>query len=569
MKRWKLPLVIIAILAILAAAATLIAPAVRGTRGVQLLTPPGAKELRAFDRRQSAALFIGVRKFTRDGTPEVRFAADDAVDLAYLFALCPRVGLVPPERVVLALSGSPQKEESKRHLDELKQAGAKVEGAEPSDILLLLQRQAALAGKDGILIVSLATHGFVRDGVPYVLGSSSVFQYENTALPMPKLFDIAATSEARRSLFFIDACRERITGGTRGGPNPATAAPLMGRMGRVDGQIVFYAAAAGGYAYDRDDGNGVFTRAVIDGLSCKASMVRGAVTFATLWVFLERAVKTWIRVHRNPSIRSATQVSIDGGARNMPLSMCAGPPRPPPPGNVAHVEYEGAIVTAFSAEGTQLWQRDVKTHIVRARVADLDADGSREVVVGADAITVFDRIGARLWSVKEGLTLRELLVDDLLAKARGLQVVALWSDGRSTSRVSIYAGGGQRFSAYDHRGPLTQIAIDRPTSRHRRKIIVAGIDDQAGSSFGTQRPVASVFMLDAKSERVWAGVLFPFEERIARLEIVDQDNDAKRDISVSTASGSTFVLDFSGNVINRRNSSERLQFKLLSRTARR
>ena len=144
-----------------------------------------------------------------------------------------------------------------------------------------------------LLIVSIATHGFIKDGVPYILGSNSLFQYPETALPTPKLFDIASTAEARRSLFFIDACRERITGDARAGASPATAAPLISRMGRVNGQVVFAAAAAGGYAYD-DDGNGVFTKAVLEGLSCKAALVRGAVTAGTLDTFVERSVRAWI-----------------------------------------------------------------------------------------------------------------------------------------------------------------------------------------------------------------------------------------------------------------------------------
>lgn len=166
------------------------------------------------------------------------------------------------------------------------------------------------------------------------------------------------------------------------------------------------------------------------------------------------------------------------------------------------------------------------------------------------------------------MTLRELLVDDLLPNGRALQIVALWNDDPSPSRISMYGGDGRRLFAYDHPGRLTHIAIDRPTSHHSRKIIVAGIDPQGGSSFGVDEPVATIFMLDAKGKRVWAGILFPLVERIERVEITDQDNDAKRDISVSTASGNTFVLDFAGNTINRRKSSEHLQFKLLPRHAR-
>jgi caspase domain-containing protein len=558
MKPWK-PLVI-GVGAIAVATATLV-PVVRTHRGVRLIAEPSAGATNAFDRSQSAALFVGVRKFTSPGTFPVPNAADDAVDLAYMFALNPRVSLVLPEHVVIALSGTPHKRESKARLEELKQAGAKIQNAGQSDILTLLQRQAATAGKNGILIVSLATHGFVKEGVPYVLGSNSVFQYPQTSLTTPSLFDLAAKSEAQRSLFFIDACRERVSAGTRGGAAPATAAPLIGRMGRVHGQVVFYAAAAGGWAYD-GEGNGVFTTAVLEGLNCKAALKRGAVTVETLRTYVERSVRTWIRENRDPSIRSATQVSMDGDSKNMPLALCGGKLLPPPPGNVDHAEHEGSTVSAFSANGAHLWSRTVNGSIASVRVADLDADGSNEVVVAADTLVAFDRTGNPAWSAAEGTTLRTILVEHL-RRGLGLQVIALWNDERtSRSRVSMYNAKGQRLSTYENAGRLDHIAIDRPTARHGRKIIITGVDDRAGWSFGIRHPLAVVSVLDTNSKPVWAGVLLPPAERIARFRIVDSDNDSTRDISLMTATGSAIDLDFVGHVLK---TSRQVTLKILPR----
>lgn len=277
-----------------------------------------------FDRTQSAALFVGVRRFTKDHTLDVPYAVDDAVDLAYTFALDPHVSLVPADRVVLALSGTPQKEESQRRLDELQKAGAEVEHADPSDILLLLQQQAAAAGQDGIFILSISSHGFVWEGTPYILGSTSLFRYPDTALSTTRLFDIVATSTARRSLLFIDACRERIAAEVRAaGPDPRTAAPIVDRMTQIEGQVVFYAAAPGRYAYDDPkNGNGVFTRAVLEGLHCNAAS-NGVVTVDTLRRYVEREVRQWIRAHRDPSIGAAIQVSMEGDTDDMPLAVCS------------------------------------------------------------------------------------------------------------------------------------------------------------------------------------------------------------------------------------------------------
>jgi hypothetical protein len=542
-------------------------PAPGMSRGVRLLQQAGPPEPRSFDPQQSAALFIGVRKFTRDeNTVEVPYAADDAVDLAYMFALDRRIGLVSPSRVVIALSGRPQKEESKKRLEALQQAGATIEKAGPSDILMLLQRQAALASSNGLLIVSVATHGFVKDGVPYILGSTSLFQYPETALPAPKLFEIASASAAPRSLFFIDACRERITVGARSGASAATAAPLISRMGHVSGQVVFYAAAAGGYAYD-DDGNGVFTKAVLEGLSCKAAYARGAVTVETLRTFVERYVRTWIRQHRDPTIGAATQISTDGDSKNMPLSVCLGPPLPPPPGDVVRATVEGLNLSAFAADGARLWSRAANGRISRVEVADLRADGSHEVVAGTNgSIKVFDRAGTNIWSADESGKVRSFLVDHLLRHDPTLQITALWNDEReSRSSISTYDAGGQRLSTYSHQGRLQHIAIDRPTSRHNRRIIATGTDDAAGAVFGINKPLAAVLVLDTNGKLLWKGVLLPPTERVARLEVVSHDKYS-RGITLSTTEGYAIYLDFDGNVLA--NSSHHVTVKVLPRRAR-
>ena len=542
-----------------------ILPGQSAVRGVRLLQTNERPEPQTFNPRQSAGLFIGVRKFTRDeNTLEVPYAADDAVDLAYVFAFDRRVALVSPSRVVIALSGRPQKEESKRHLEELEQAGAKIEKAEASDILLLLQRQAALASKDGMLIVSIATHGFVRNGVPYILGSTSVFQFAETAVPVPRLFDIAATSDAPRSLFFVDACRERITDDSRAGASPETAAPLVSRMNHVHGQVVFYAAAAGGYAYD-DDGNGVFTKAVLEGLRCKAAFARGAVTVETLHTFVERNVRRWIRQHRNATVAAATQVSMEGDSRNMPLCACIGP-LPSPPRDVANAVKQGSKVTALAADGAPLWSRDVSGDISRVEVADIDDDGSHEVVIGAGkSLQVFDRTGAKSWSADEKMNLRAFVIEHLLRHDPTLQITTVWNDA-DQSVIATYNANGQCISRYAHHGRLQQVVIDRPTSHHNRKIVATGTDDDAGTTFGIRNPVAALVVLDNGGDLVWEGVVLPPTERVARLAVADRD-EYSRDITLSTTAGDEIHVDFNGVVLAK--SSPRVMLKVLPRNARR
>lgn len=82
------------------------------------------------------------------------YAVDDAVDLAFVLALDERVRLVEPSRVLLALSGEPQKPESRRNLDRLIAAGATLVGASQADVLNAVDQQARTAGRHGVLVVA-------------------------------------------------------------------------------------------------------------------------------------------------------------------------------------------------------------------------------------------------------------------------------------------------------------------------------------------------------------------------------------------------------------------------------
>ena len=332
MKRWT-PLISLAGLAI----AIAIMMNGRGTRSPQPAEPTPASARSGFDPAQSVALFVGARTFSEDEALEmVPYAVDDAIDLAYTFALDPRVALVHPSHVALALSDqTPRKPITQRRLAELKRRGAIIAPATQSQILKLLNQQAGAVGADGIFIVSFASHGFSDAGSQYLLAANSLFREFNTAIPAARIFDLVAQSKAARSLILIDTCRERVRKqrGHSTVPERLSAAPLIRQMGLTAGQVVLYGAAAGQWAYDDDlRQNGVFTGAVLDGLQCRAGHDRsGMVRVDALSATVERSVLTWIRINRDPSIRNATQASIDGAARTMPLAICSHPPPADPP----------------------------------------------------------------------------------------------------------------------------------------------------------------------------------------------------------------------------------------------
>jgi caspase domain-containing protein len=288
--------------------------------------PPRDPAAGEVEPMESAAVFVGIREFTYDSTlTEVPYAVDDAIDLAYVLAGEGKTHLVPPDRIILALSGQPQKPSSRLNLDALIAAGASVREAGQSDILTILEAQSRAVGTNGILIVSFATHGVSEDGAQYLLTAHSLVHHRETTIAESTVQDIITQAGVPRSLILLDACRQNLTSGRTGGADPRSAAGELQRViGDVTGQVVFSAAAAGEYAYDDDvRGNGVFTAAVIDGLRCGASTdSRGFVTVETLSAFIEDRVLSWVQKHRDPDIRRATQLQFEGRAKTMPLSTC-------------------------------------------------------------------------------------------------------------------------------------------------------------------------------------------------------------------------------------------------------
>ena len=540
MKRWVLGVVLL----LGVATTTVVVPfALRGARGVRIPIERGAST--SFDPRQSAALFVGVRDF--DAAAEVPYAIDDAVDLAHAFVIAHRSALVPPRRVVLILSkGLPVKPESRARLCALREAGVDVRfQADVDHVRTALREQAARAGRDGVLIVSIAAHGFLHEGNGYILGASSAVRNLSTMLPTTELLETMASSNAQRSLVFIDACRERMTMGTRSVLASAmTAAPLMQRIAHTRGQAVFYAAAPGQWAYDDQEGrNGVFTEAVIAGIDCGAAKVRGVVTPETLAGFVERYVQAWIRKNRDPDVGSATQWTMDGDVRNMPLSTCDGVFA----GGPDRASCEGPIVCAFSKENELLWQRDAGRTITHAEAVDLDADGWREVVYATrDGITALDDRGGQLWSAHEPMTLATCLVDEFVYQQHTKHVVALWN-GEHASRLAAYRPDGKLLGAFDHDRHIDRVVFARPTTRHGPKLVVT-----AGKTlmlFDSKRLAAG--------RPVWSGHVVT-RSPIESLQIVDGNGDGRSDIAVTTESGAKVFIDFNGHQI-RSTSSARFE----------
>jgi len=145
--------------------------------------------------------------------------------------------------------------------------------------------------------------------------------------------------------------------------------------------------------------------------------------------------------------------------------------------------------------------------------------------------------------VEDGMTLRSSKVGYRWGE-RTPSTFALFTDEHSSaSRLVIYDDERKRLSAWDHPG-IRQFEIDRPTARHGLKLIVI-----TANSVYVINPLKA-----SKGEYVWYGTITPPSERIDRFRIIDEDNDGRRDISITTTSGSTVAVDFEGEVIQQRRS---------------
>ncbi|QDT14990.1 right-handed parallel beta-helix repeat-containing protein [Alienimonas californiensis] len=267
---------------------TVAAPAWGQAAGPALIAAP-PRPLQTDAPAGGAGLFVGVNRFSdpSGAVSDLRYAVNDAVGLAHLFAL--ELDLIPAKNCTLALSGEPDGERGQAELKALTAAGAQVTGATKSEILDGLFRAcdaaaqavgpaagqaAGPAGAENAaarapLVISLSSHGFDDAGTPFVMPSDGRRRRLGvTALPLSIVEDEAGRSRAGHRLLLVDACQERIGGtkavgaaGTVAAMSPAFAAALA----KPTGQVKIASCAAGQVSVEVPSlRHGVFTKAFLD-----------------------------------------------------------------------------------------------------------------------------------------------------------------------------------------------------------------------------------------------------------------------------------------------------------------
>ena len=215
------------------------------------------------DVRDSVGLFIGVSDFLDSSTPSVPFAVDDAIDLAYLFSQ--ELQLLAPSRTCIALSGDPVKAMSQSRLDELEIAGSQVVPATRFSIFTQILQAVDAANSQGILFVTVASHGFQRETEVFVAPFDFVLgKAPQTALSLDDLITDMYKANALVKFLVVDACRQRFTGRSAVAlPGTFTPPNIMKNAGFV----TLMATTSGGTASDDSSmGNGVFTAGIIDSI---------------------------------------------------------------------------------------------------------------------------------------------------------------------------------------------------------------------------------------------------------------------------------------------------------------
>ncbi|MDH3215168.1 MAG: caspase family protein [Candidatus Krumholzibacteria bacterium] len=288
--------------------------------------PTEVREAEGFDASQSVGIFIGIREFSDVEFDLVPYAVDDAVDLAHLFSL--QLELVSPNRVILALRGDPQKQESRHRLQELLSAGAIQQSANQAEVIALLGDRPTKAGPKGLFVLTLATHGFSDQGADYLVAADSRRRrIARTGVKVDELFDDVSRATSPRRIVLIDACRERLLADTRSiaDPNSRMGEAFVNAIANAKGMVVLSGSTLGGYSYDdRRSQNGVFSSAIIQGLQGEAMPNEdGLITVMDLSEYVNARVLQWISENRpkEAEVSKGIETRLTENAARMPLAV--------------------------------------------------------------------------------------------------------------------------------------------------------------------------------------------------------------------------------------------------------
>ncbi|MBI1290134.1 hypothetical protein GC173_02660 [bacterium] len=290
--------------------------------GSRAMGRPRSESVSPVSSGGNAGLFIGVGEFEQnDAIPNLRFAVNDAVGLAYAFSL--GLGLIPPERVRLALSGEPSTEEAKTQLAALVAAGAtRVDGRKKTLLDGLTWLAGAPRQSSDMVFYSVATHGFEEGGAAYVMPSDGDRNYvKSTAIALEDVKSRIGSSVAEKRLIIIDACRENLGGGTRSLPAMSNAmeGAFRAEFERAAGMAVLMACGAAELSHEEEQlGHGVYTHHLLRALRSATPDDAGFIRLDTVAGLASEGTRQWANQRGK---RQNPWYAGDEGARLIPLAI--------------------------------------------------------------------------------------------------------------------------------------------------------------------------------------------------------------------------------------------------------
>jgi len=277
----------------------------------------------------STGLFVGINDFSEDKSlASLEYAANDAIEQAHVFVR--ELKLIAPGNCLLCLSGSAGTDIARTQLKLLKQDGVEIASATKPSILRSLRIVTRVpSSRKDIVVVSFSTHGFESKQGIYLMPADSLRGFlDDTGIYSGTLTDSMSRSKAGKKMLILDACRERVDKGSRGGSGNAMSEEFRSAFMSSSGFATLMSCSIGQFSYeDSSSGHGVFSNYFIKALRGGASPDnRGFITVGSVSQYVSNSVRRWI-IRNKPEVDDSN-ISTPwlGGpetARSIPLAIAS------------------------------------------------------------------------------------------------------------------------------------------------------------------------------------------------------------------------------------------------------
>lgn len=388
----------------------------------------------------------------------------------------------------------------------------------------------------------------------------------------------------------FDACREPRSAEIDSETRLATLPSIDLNVDELsNGPLAVLRARVGGTLFDdRIRSQGVFTAALLAGLDCRADTDgQGRVTVGSLARYASRQVAAWMKeqLKMTSAEKLGIEIHLGGASADQALVPCHECPLAEQPD---HLALADGRLEVFAADGRLLWTHAASGRIAQAEIADLDGDGSREVVIGVSVdgqdsgwVESFNCRGKEIWKFNTWaispygpysgrMDVRKIVTADLF-RNHSSQVIALSTDAQGwlPSRLTVLDAEGKLLGSYWHPGHLAHVEVGSASAASPMRIVAAGINNNLRSFFERNDFPDAVFLLDPLNVRgqappylaggeagsqLWYRAIVPKDPKILSpkllrfdgIQILDADHDGIQEIHVRMTEGHSLRFDFRG-----------------------